>query len=192
MSSTAYRGAEYRSSQERGFAGRYDGRRESIEWLDHLSRLFDMAFVLPGTNIRYGIEAILRLIPGVGDVAASALPAFLLYSGVSIRLGVPRHLFLRMLANVATEGIVGSVCRSSAMPLTWLSAPIAGTSGCCESISSAPAGSELTGRRFSAPSCPARYRESGVLDGIRTPPATAAVPKMRFLCDGHHTLWVLA
>jgi hypothetical protein len=38
-----------------------------------------MAFVLPGTNIRYGIEAILRLIPGVGDVAASALPAFLLY-----------------------------------------------------------------------------------------------------------------
>ena len=109
MSSTAYRGAEYRSSQERGFAGRYDGRRESIEWLDHLSRLFDTAFVLPGTNIRYGIEAILRLIPGVGDVAASALPAFLLYSGVSIRLGVPRHLFARMLANVAIEGVVGSV-----------------------------------------------------------------------------------
>ena len=45
----------------------------------------------------------------VGDVAASALPAFLLYSGVSIRLGVPRHLFARMLANVAIEGVVGSV-----------------------------------------------------------------------------------
>ena len=107
MSSTAYQGTEYRSRQERGFAGRYDGRRESIEWLDHLSRLFDTAFVLPGTNIRYGIEAILRLIPGVGDVAASALSAFLLYQ--AYRLGVPRHLFVRMLANVAMEGIVGSV-----------------------------------------------------------------------------------
>ncbi|MFZ1089670.1 MAG: hypothetical protein WAN75_10480, partial [Xanthobacteraceae bacterium] len=49
MSSTAYQGTEYRSRQERGFAGRYDGRRESIEWLDHLSGLFDTAFVLPGT-----------------------------------------------------------------------------------------------------------------------------------------------
>jgi hypothetical protein len=109
MSSTAFPGSEYRPTQ-RGFAGRYEPherRRDSIEWLDHLSRLFDTAFVLPGTNVRYGIEAILRLIPGIGDVAASALSAFLLYQ--AYRLGVPRRLFLRMLANVAVEGLVGSV-----------------------------------------------------------------------------------
>lgn len=107
MSATAFRDAEYRSAHKPGFAGRYGQPRQSMEWLDQLSRLFDTAFVLPGTNVRYGIEAVLRLIPGIGDVAASALSAFLLYQ--AYRLGIPRLLFLRMLANVAVEGIVGSV-----------------------------------------------------------------------------------
>jgi hypothetical protein len=82
-------------------------RGERLEWLDRLSQLFDTAFVVPGTNIRFGVEAILRLVPGMGDVAASALSCFLLYQ--AHRLGVPRHILLRMIANVAVEGIVGSV-----------------------------------------------------------------------------------
>jgi Domain of unknown function (DUF4112) len=45
--------------------------------------------------------------PRVPAVAASALSCFLLYQ--AHRLGVPRHILLRMIANVAVEGIVGSV-----------------------------------------------------------------------------------
>jgi hypothetical protein len=75
--------------------------------LDALSRLFDVAFVIPGTNVRFGIEAILRLVPGIGDAAASALSCWLLYE--AHRLGVPTHIFARMLFNVAVEGIVGAV-----------------------------------------------------------------------------------
>jgi hypothetical protein len=82
-------------------------RRESLEWLDRLSRLLDIAFILPGTNIRFGVEAIMRLIPGIGDAAASALSCFLLYE--AHRLGVPRHIFVRMVVNVAVEGVVGAV-----------------------------------------------------------------------------------
>jgi Domain of unknown function (DUF4112) len=75
--------------------------------LDALSRLFDIAFMIPGTNVRFGIEAILRLVPGIGDAAASALSCWLLYE--AHRLGVPPRIFARMLLNVAIEGIVGTV-----------------------------------------------------------------------------------
>jgi hypothetical protein len=82
-------------------------RRESLDRLDRLSRILDVAFVLPGTNVRFGVEAILRLVPGFGDAAASALSCWLIYE--AYRLGVPRSLLLRMIANVVVEGAAGAV-----------------------------------------------------------------------------------
>ena len=88
---------------------RFDGRSRwaRLESLDRLSRLLDIAFAVPGTNIRFGIEAILRLVPGIGDFAASALSCWVLYE--AYRLGVPKHLFGRMVANVVVEGLAGAV-----------------------------------------------------------------------------------
>ncbi len=68
---------------------------------------FDTAFILPGTNVRFGVESLLRLVPGIGDAVASLLSCYLLYE--ARRLGVPRLLFARMLANVVLEGTVGAV-----------------------------------------------------------------------------------
>ena len=82
-------------------------RRATLARLDKLARLFDTAFILPGTNIRFGIEAVMRLVPGIGDAAASALSCYLLYE--AHRLEVPRPVFARMVANVAIEGVVGAV-----------------------------------------------------------------------------------
>jgi hypothetical protein len=82
--------------------------RESVlARLDALSRLFDIAFAIPGTNVRFGVEAILRLVPGIGDAAASALSCYLLYE--AHRLGVPPRIFTRMLVNVVIEGVIGAV-----------------------------------------------------------------------------------
>jgi hypothetical protein len=103
-------------SRTRGFAGfqfpgatPYDAasRRAAIDRLDMLATLFDTAFIVPGTKIRFGVEAMLRLIPGVGDAAASALSCYLLYE--AYRLGVPRLLLARMIGNVLLEGAVGAV-----------------------------------------------------------------------------------
>ena len=82
-------------------------REAALARLDALARLFDTAFVIPGTNVRFGVEAVLRLVPGFGDAAASALSCWLLYE--AHRLGVPPAIFARMLLNVAIEGIVGAV-----------------------------------------------------------------------------------
>jgi hypothetical protein len=82
-------------------------RRASLERLDRLSRISDIAFGIPGTNLRFGVEAVLRLVPGIGDAVASALSCWLLYE--AYRLGVPRALLARMIANVLVEGAAGAV-----------------------------------------------------------------------------------
>lgn len=100
-------------SAARGFAGRFDSgagdgaRRAALNRIDMLATVFDTAFAVPGTRIRFGIESIIRLVPGIGDLAASALSAYLLLQ--AHKLGVPRALFLRMIANVVLEGTVGAV-----------------------------------------------------------------------------------
>jgi hypothetical protein len=90
-------------------AGRYDphSRRAALDRLDRLATVFDTAFLLPGIKVRFGVESLLRLIPVVGDAAASALSLYLLYE--ASRLGVPRLLLARMVANVVLEGAVGAV-----------------------------------------------------------------------------------
>jgi Domain of unknown function (DUF4112) len=82
-------------------------RRTSLERLDRLSRLLDIAFLVPGTNIRFGVEAILRLVPGIGDAAASALSCWVLYEAYC--LGTPPLLLARMIGNVVVEGMAGAV-----------------------------------------------------------------------------------
>jgi len=103
-------------SSSRGFAAfqfadaaPYDAasRRAALDRLDMLATAFDTAFILPGTNVRFGVESLLRLVPGIGDALASMLSCYLLYE--ARRLGVPRTLFARMLANVMLEGLIGLV-----------------------------------------------------------------------------------
>jgi C4-dicarboxylate transporter len=89
------------------FAGTADSRRERVERLDKLSRLLDIAFTVPGTNIRFGAEAIMRLVPGIGDAAASALSCLILYE--AHRLGASRRVMIRMAGNVVIEAAAGAV-----------------------------------------------------------------------------------
>jgi hypothetical protein len=82
-------------------------REQRLARLDAIARLLDVAFVLPGTNVRYGIDGIIRLIPVVGDLIASAFSLWLVREARA--LGAPWHITGRMLANVALEGTVGMV-----------------------------------------------------------------------------------
>ena len=66
-----------------------------------------MAFILPGTNIRYGIDGIIGLIPVVGDIIATGLSLWLVHEARA--LGAPWHVTARMLGNVAFQGVVGTV-----------------------------------------------------------------------------------
>lgn len=90
----------------RGFAGHLT-REQRIVRLEALAKLLDAAFVLPGTNIRYGIDGLIGLIPVVGDIITTAIALWLVREARA--LGAPWHLTTRMLGNVAIDGVVGAV-----------------------------------------------------------------------------------
>jgi hypothetical protein len=72
-----------------------------------LTRLLDTAARVPGTGIRFGADAIVGLIPGLGDVAGAVLAGYLVL--LAQRLGAPRSVVLRMLGNVAVDTLGGTV-----------------------------------------------------------------------------------
>lgn len=72
-----------------------------------LARLLDAAVQVPGTRVRVGLDPILGLVPGLGDVAGAGLAGYSVL--LAARLGAPRSVVLRMLGNVAVDTLVGTV-----------------------------------------------------------------------------------
>jgi hypothetical protein len=72
-----------------------------------LSRLLDEQFRIPGTTYRVGLDGLLGLIPGIGDAAGALLSTYILYE--AIRLGVPRTVLLRMIANIGIDTVGGAI-----------------------------------------------------------------------------------
>ena len=82
-------------------------RAQRLARLEALAKLLDVAFIVPGTNVRYGIDGLIGLIPIVGDVITTALSLWLVKEARA--LGAPWHVTARMLGNVAVDGVVGIV-----------------------------------------------------------------------------------
>src|SRR5258706_16257306 len=82
-------------------------REQRLARLDAIAKLLDVAFILPGTNIRYGIDGLIGLIPVIGDIITTAISLWLVREARA--LGAPWHLTARMLGNVAVDGVIGLV-----------------------------------------------------------------------------------
>ena len=67
----------------------------------------DAAVTIPGTNIRFGLDALIGLVPGLGDMAGAAMSGYIVLAAA--RLGAPTPVLVRMVTNVAIDGVVGSV-----------------------------------------------------------------------------------
>ncbi len=77
------------------------------EGLDNLSRYLDGLFRVPGTGWRFGLDALIGLIPNVGDTLTMFPSFYILVAGV--RYGVPKITLLRMAFNIGLDYIVGMV-----------------------------------------------------------------------------------
>jgi hypothetical protein len=82
-------------------------REQRIARLEAIAKLLDVAFILPGTKIRYGIDGLIGLIPIVGDIITTAISLWLVREARA--LGAPWYITARMLGNVAVDGVVGIV-----------------------------------------------------------------------------------
>jgi len=109
----------YRRDYASGF-GRTKSRRERIARLDALATLLDTAFILPGINLRFGLDAIIGLVPGIGDLVTTAMALYIVHE--ARQLGAPGHVIARMLGNVAFDGIIGAVpVLGDAFDVVWRS-----------------------------------------------------------------------
>ena len=75
--------------------------------LDDLARYLDGLFRVPGTGWRFGLDALIGLIPNVGDTLTFLPSLYILFAGV--RYGVPKITLLRMAFNLGLDYAVGSV-----------------------------------------------------------------------------------
>jgi hypothetical protein len=81
--------------------------RSNEEEVELLARWMDNVFEIPGTGIRFGLDAVIGLVPAIGDVLTSFVSMYILR--VAARRGVPRVVLLRMSANLAIDYLLGSV-----------------------------------------------------------------------------------
>ncbi len=87
--------------------GRKDFQRQLEPGLELLAEWLDNVFHIPGLGIRFGIDALVGLIPGVGDTLTSLASLYILQAGR--RYGVPRVTMLRMAGNIAIDYVLGAV-----------------------------------------------------------------------------------
>lgn len=72
-----------------------------------LAWTFDELFRIPGTNFRFGLDSIIGLVPGIGDLAVSTLGAYALL--LAFRLRAPLPILARMLLNIGVDTVLGAV-----------------------------------------------------------------------------------
>ena len=96
------------ASIARGYAQRRPRVSEAdLRHVEQLADLLDTRFRIPGLGIRFGWDAIVGLVPGIGDLSAFGVSAYIILQ--AYRMGVRKRTIARMLANAGIDTVVGSV-----------------------------------------------------------------------------------
>lgn len=80
---------------------------EDLRRVQLLARALDSAIRIPGTRITFGLDSIVGLIPGAGDLASALMSGYIVLA--SARLGVPPSVVTRMILNLGVDTLVGTV-----------------------------------------------------------------------------------
>lgn len=82
-------------------------RLATLQRIRRLSRLMDTAIRIPGIKFRIGLDPIMGLIPGAGDLVSAAISAYIIFLAARFRL--PRWALRQMIFNIGLEAVVGTV-----------------------------------------------------------------------------------
>jgi hypothetical protein len=82
--------------------------------IDAMEKLLERLFIIPGINRPIGLDVILDLIPGVGDIAAAALGAYIVWEAKN--LGMSKWQMARMAGNVGFDFLLGLIPWIGAIP----------------------------------------------------------------------------
>lgn len=78
-----------------------------LDEVRRLAKLLDTRWKIPGIGVRFGIDPVLGLVPGAGDLVAGAISTYVIVK--AHRLGAPKSMLVRMAGNVAVDTVVGAV-----------------------------------------------------------------------------------
>lgn len=78
-----------------------------LKQIDALAQLMDTQFRLPGTNFRFGLDGIIGLIPGAGDLSTFAISGYMIW--VMAHNGASGYVMARMILNVLLDALIGSI-----------------------------------------------------------------------------------
>ena len=112
-----------------------------------LARVMDDAVTVPGTRIGLGLDAVIGLVPGIGDAVGSALSSVIVRD--AIRARVPMAVLAWMGLNLIVDALLGLV-PGSATSSTSPTGPTARTSACSSARSSASRSASRRARRTSS------------------------------------------
>ncbi len=79
----------------------------TLNRLSNLAYMLDDRFRVPGTNIRFGLDGVVGLVPGIGDIATAAISGYIVLE--ARRLGIPKRLLMKMVSNIAIDAAVGII-----------------------------------------------------------------------------------
>lgn len=82
-------------------------RLVTLNRIRKLSRLMDTSIRIPGIGFRIGLDPIIGLVPGAGDLVNTAFSGYLIY--LATRFNLPRSLLGWMVFNITLEAILGTV-----------------------------------------------------------------------------------
>ena len=75
--------------------------------LNRLAQLMDASFQIPGTKVRFGLDSIIGLIPGIGDLISFAISGYIM--STASKLGASKNVMARMMVNSTIDAIIGSI-----------------------------------------------------------------------------------
>src|SRR5690242_10692750 len=84
-----------------------EARRSKRKELEALAHWLDTKFEIPGLRLRFGIDAVLGLLPGVGDTASAMASVYILQAAATF--GVSRATLTRMTLNILVDLLLGSI-----------------------------------------------------------------------------------
>jgi len=81
--------------------------QRGLKQLDRLAKLMDAQFRIPGTDIRFGLDGIIGLIPGAGDLSTFAVSGYMLW--IMANNGASGFVLARMTLNILIDALIGSI-----------------------------------------------------------------------------------
>ncbi len=82
-------------------------KKDSVKKLDRLVWLMDRSIPIPGTEVRFGLDGLIGLIPGIGDTAGAIISSYILAEAA--KMGASKSVLLKMAFNIGVDALLGIV-----------------------------------------------------------------------------------